>query len=246
MTALRQLASTAITKFGLRDVFLRLLDEPERYVRSDKVSGQLQFELIKREGCRPYSKVLEIGCGCLHVAIPLLQYLERGNYVGIDPNEWLRNSAMKDEEVARLVAGKEARFLSVDDFDASSFGVAFDLVFSHSVLSHFAHWQLDVFLRNTTKVLAPRGRILASIALAEGNAYGNPGSPNKRDSGCAEWVYPASSFFTMATVEEAAAKQGLSVTNVAEYTAFVTETRDRETAVKECHDWLVFRRVGDV
>ena len=237
MTVLRKIATTAINQLGLRDVVLKLLDEPERYVRSDKVSGQLQFELLKREGCKPYSKVLEIGCGCLHLGIPLLQYLDARNYVGIDPNEWLRNSAMKDHTVANLIEDKDARFLTADDFDASSLGTAFNLVFAHSVMSHFAHWQLEVFLRNTSKVLAPGGKIITSMALAEGNAYGNPGTPNKQDSMDEKWVYPGSSFFTMATVEKTAAKLGLTVKNVAEYTAFVTETQH-----DHCHDWLVFQR----
>ena len=235
---LRQLASSAINQIGLREVLLRVLDEPQRYVRSDRVSGQWQFELLKREGCKPFSKVLEIGCGCLHLGIPLLGYLEEGNYVGVDPNEWLRNSAMKDEKVAALVQDKKAVFLSVDDFDAGSLGRTFDLVFSHSVLSHAANWQLETYLRNTSKVLAPGGKILASIALAEGNPYGNPGSPDKQDSNDDEWVYPGSSFFTLATIGRTAAKVGLAVTNVQEYTAFVAAIQP-----DHCHDWLVFQRI---
>ena len=241
MTFLSRLVSPIAQQLGVRDALLRLIDDPKRYVRSTPVIGQLQFELLKREGCRPYSKVLEIGCGCLHLAVPLLQYLEESNYVGVDPNEWLRNSAMRDESVAQLMQDKRATFLTRDDFDASSLGIAFDLVFAHSVMSHFAHWQLEVFLRNTSKVLAPRGKIIASMALAEGNAYGNPGTPDKMDSMDDKWVYPGSSFFTLATAEKTAAKLGLTVTNVQEYTAFVTETQH-----DHCHDWLVFQRAGDV
>jgi hypothetical protein len=73
---------------------LRLADA-KRYVGTDEVSGQLQVELLKREGCVPTSKVLEVGCGCLNTGIQLIRYLEKGNYVGIDPNEWLRQVALK-------------------------------------------------------------------------------------------------------------------------------------------------------
>jgi hypothetical protein len=45
----------------------------------------------------------------------------------------------------------------VDDFDASELGIEFDLVLSHSVLSRCAYWQLEIFLRNVGKVLAPGG-----------------------------------------------------------------------------------------
>jgi cyclopropane fatty-acyl-phospholipid synthase-like methyltransferase len=58
----------------------------------------------------------------------------------------------------------------------------FDYIFSHSILSHAAHWQLDQYLENSKRVLAPNGVMLASIRLAEGNSYGSGGSPNKSDS----------------------------------------------------------------
>src|SRR6266513_1425561 len=89
------------------------------YVGTDEVSGQLQLELLKRQGCLPKSKVLEIGCGRLHAGLPLMQYLDKGNYVGVDPNEWLRQTAIKNWYVRQIVEEKQPRFLSVDDFDAS-------------------------------------------------------------------------------------------------------------------------------
>src|SRR5262249_52364147 len=72
------------------------VEDARAYVGTDTLSGQLQFELLKREGCRPDSKVLEIGCGNLHAGVPLMQFLEKGRYVGMDLNKWLRQSRMKD------------------------------------------------------------------------------------------------------------------------------------------------------
>lgn len=210
-----------------------------RYVGTDEVSGQLQLELLKREGCAPASRVLEIGCGGLHVGIPLMQYVDKGNYVGIDPNEWLRQTVMKKQHIRRIVEEREARFLSLDDFDASELGIKFDLVFSHSVLSHCAHWQLEQFLRNSAKVLAPGGRILTSIRLAEGNPYGSYGTPDKKDSMDEEWQYPGVSWFKLSTIMETAERQGLTAAYIPEYTEFYTKTRPLES-----HDWLVFHRNG--
>ena len=206
-----------------------------RYVDTDEVSGRLQLEILKREGCVPASRVLEVGCGCLHAGIPLMRYLDHSNYVGIDPNEWLVHTAMKKGQVEQLVNDKRARFLHVDTFDASSLGITFDFVLSHSVLSHCAHRQLDQFLQSVATVLAPGGRILASIYLAEGNAYGSDPAPNQEDSRDEEWQYPGISRFKVSTVEDAAARHGLAARKVAEYTEFVTRTRPRES-----HDWMVF------
>jgi len=220
----------------LRPLLPREWDGAKRYVRTDEVSGQLQFELLRREGCRTESKVLEIGCGCLHAGIPLIQYLEKGNYVGVDPNKWLWQKAMKNRQVRQLIAEKQARFLSVDDFDASELSIKFDLVFAHSVLSHCAHWQLEQFLRNTGKILAPGGRILASIRLAEGNAYGSSGASDREDSMDDQWQYPGVSWFKLSTVANTANMLGLTAAYLPDYTKFYTEARPNE-----CHDWIVFR-----
>jgi cyclopropane fatty-acyl-phospholipid synthase-like methyltransferase len=214
---------------------LRPLDEAKRYVGTNEVSGQIQLELLKEEGCIPASKILEIGCGNLNAGIPIIAYLDKGNYVGIDPNEWLRKVAMKQNSVHQLINDKQARFLSVSDFDASKVGSKFDYILSHSVLSHCAHWQLEQFLTNTAKVLGQNGRILASIRLAEGNAYGSKGSPDKKDSMCQEWQYPNVSFFTLSTVVETAKKQGLVAEYKPEYTDFYAKR-----CPNEYHDWIVF------
>jgi hypothetical protein len=98
---------------------LRPLSRPgivdaDRYVFTDDVSGQPQSEVLKRDGCKPDSKVLEVGCGNLPAGIQPMQYLQRGNYVGVDPNKWLQQTAMKNRRVRQLVKEKQARFLSND------------------------------------------------------------------------------------------------------------------------------------
>lgn len=234
---LRKLQRSVAKRF-FRLVGWKRLEDAKIYVGTDETSGQLQFELLKREGLARSSRVLEIGCGALHAGVPLMQFLEQGHYVGIDPNEWLRQKAMERKpDVRRLVEEKEARFLTVDDFDASSLGLKFDFVLSHSVLSHAAHHQLEQFLRNASKVLAPQGRIVASIRLAEGNAYGSPGTPDKQDSMFKDWQYPGVSFFKMSTIVSTADALGLAAVHKPEYTHFYTRTR-----AHEYHDWFVFSR----
>lgn len=235
MLRLRKLVPWKVERL-LRQLLPQGLVQAKDYVGTDALSGQLQFELLLREGCTTTSRVLEIGCGCLHLGIPLIQYLERGNYVGLDPNAWLRQEAMKSRRVRQLVSDKQARFLAVDDFDASTLGVKFDLIYSHSVLSHCAHWQLDQFLRNVAKVLAPEGFILASIRLAEGNAFGSSGTPDRSDSLHGTWQYPWISWFKFSTILKTADALGLAAIPIEEYTEFYTKFRP-----KEFHDWLVFR-----
>jgi SAM-dependent methyltransferase len=224
-------------------VLPRGLENPNRFVGTDELSGQLQFEILQREGCRRDSRVLEIGCGNLHAGIPLIQFLEKGHYTGMDPNKWLRRRTLKNRQVRELVREKQARFLSRDDFDASKLGIKFDFVLSHSVLSHAAHWQLEQYLANAAKVLAPEGRIVASIRLAEGNAFGSAGTADKSDSMDKEWVYPGVSWFKLATVRETADRCGLRAVHKPEYTEYFVKARPAECqdlVANECHDWVVF------
>jgi SAM-dependent methyltransferase len=217
------------------------LKEAQTYTGTDQVSGRLQMELLQLEGCVPTSRVLEPGCGCLSAGLRLIEWLDADCYVGIDPNEKLREAALRDPEAKRLVQEKRPQFLSVGDFDASSLGRKFDFALSHSILSHAAHWQLPLYLKNVSKVLAPGGKIVASIRLAEGNAFGSPGSRDKKDSMDKEWVYPTDadpagvSWFTLETVNREADACGLVARVVPAYTERYTKRRPLEI-----HDWLVF------
>lgn len=211
-----------------------------RYVGSTSRSGRVQLEILQREGLTPGATVLEIGCGALHAGLPIIEYVEHGRYVGLDPNEWLREPAIRSRRNAATMAAKQPQFLTREDFDASELGLTFDFVLSHSVLSHAAHWQLSQFFEATAKVLAPGGRIVASIRLAEGNRFGSPGSPSLSDSLDEAWVYPGTSYFTLPTIEKTAALSDLRVCVVEDHTARLTEVRPEES-----HDWLVLERVTE-
>jgi cyclopropane fatty-acyl-phospholipid synthase-like methyltransferase len=205
------------------------------YVATDEISGRTQLELLRREGLTPTSDILEIGCGCLNLGIPLLRFLEPDRYVGIDPNTWLREIVLRSWKARWIVRQKRPFFLSNSEFDASQLGRKFDFAFSHSILSHAAHWQLEQYLRNVAAVMKPGGIILSSIRLAEGNAYGSAGRPNKDDSRDNEWVYPGVSWFKFSTVQETAREVGLNALVKPEYTEFYVRSRPNE-----CHDWIRF------
>jgi cyclopropane fatty-acyl-phospholipid synthase-like methyltransferase len=213
------------------------LAEAQRYVATSRTSGELQLELLKLEACGPGAHVLEVGCGCLSAGVPVMRYLARSHYVGIEPNRWLLDAALTDWRVRLLVATKRPTFLERTDFDAAEVGRTFDYVLSHSILSHCAHWQLDQFMGNVQGVLSPGGRIVASIRLAEGNAFGSEGSPDGRDSMHDEWQYPGVSWFTLDTVQRTAKAHGLDVAVKPEYTRLLTSRRRHEL-----HDWLVLSR----
>lgn len=209
--------------------------DAQRFVATDEVSGKLQADILFQAGLKPESHVLEIGCGCLSAGAFLIRFLEPGHYVGIDPNAWLRETAFALPQNRNLRAEKKPEFLGNMEFDASELGRKFDFMLSHSILSHASASQLPLFLNNTAKVLAPSGRIFASLILAEGNEYGNPGSPDKHDTNDKDWVYPGVSCFTRATVDRLASDAGLKATYRPDLTKMMTAKRKLEV-----HDWFEF------
>jgi cyclopropane fatty-acyl-phospholipid synthase-like methyltransferase len=213
--------------------------EASHYVGTTSASGEIQFQILVLEGLRPDSRVLEIGCGALHASVPIIRFIDPEHFVGIDPNAWLREPHLKSRRLRKLVDQKKPRFLTRDDFDSSELQLQFDFILAHSILSHAAHRQLEPFLAKSAAALAPGGRVLASIRLAEGNDYGSSGSVDGEDSLDDTWIYPGVSYFKLSTVRAAAAHAGLVVEVKPQYTALLTARRPAEV-----HDWLLLTRAS--
>jgi 2-polyprenyl-3-methyl-5-hydroxy-6-metoxy-1,4-benzoquinol methylase len=182
-----------------------------RYVGTEVKEGISQLAILIYEKCKPSHKVLEIGCGALSAGYPIMQYLDKGNYYGIDPNQWLLDDIMESPEVLQTVKDKDAHFAYNAEFDASEFGVKFDYIISHSILSHAAHWQWPLFLTNVDKCVKKGTKILFSLYFNEGNINGA-----RKYAGTEldfeEWVYPAASFFRKSTIVDLAESHGYKVT----------------------------------
>jgi len=187
--------------------------------------GKFQLQLLQTHGCTPQSKVLEIGCGCLAAGHHIIDFLNPGNFVGIEPNSWLVDAAINEANLLPMVTEKKPIFLSNYDFDASSTGMKFDYIISHSILSHAGFDQLGQFFQAVSKVLEPGGILLASIRLAE------------QDSGHLEWQYPGVSYFSRETVFETASQYGLTCEERPDIRALLTGV-----ARAHIHDWILARK----
>jgi cyclopropane fatty-acyl-phospholipid synthase-like methyltransferase len=209
--------------------------EAVAYVGTKAKEGLAQLQTLLVNGCLPSHRVLEIGCGALIAGFPVMQYLEADRYVGIDPNKWLIDSSLKHKEVQEVVRSKNAQFLFNEDFDGSSLG-SYDFILSHSILSHAAFWQLELFLDNAWKQLNRGGKAVASLRLTEPNKFGSKGS-READRDFLDWVYPGNSYFNRQTVVAEGEKRGFRVRFDPELTRIITSTNPASF-----HDWAVFER----
>ncbi|MGH7995098.1 MAG: methyltransferase domain-containing protein [Opitutaceae bacterium] len=142
----------------------------------DAVGQKLFRHLTQFGGLGPGDRILDIGCGCGRVAVPMMGYLEGGSYFGFDVSksaiDWCR----------KHITAKDARFefAAVDirnkyynpkgriEPGAVRFPYpdgSFDLAFATSVFTHLLPAAVELYLRETARVLAPGGRLFATFFL---------------------------------------------------------------------------------
>jgi SAM-dependent methyltransferase len=119
-----------------------------------EIAGRLQLATLLREGVYPWSRVLDLGCGCLRGGYWLIHFLDRGRYFGIEPHALMLQKGIQLVLEPEVLEQKAPRFDTNDRFDLSVFGERFDVVMARSIWSHASKLQLetmlDGFLANST------------------------------------------------------------------------------------------------
>ena len=166
---------------------------PSKY---DLVSA-MQFNLVTAFGIRDSDKLLDIGCGSLRFGKLMIPYLQRGNYFGIEPNEWLIEDGVKNELGQDILTVKQPRFMPSDSFELSAFEVKFDYMVAQSIFSHTSQAQIHQCLKEVKATLKATGVLLATFVEGDTNYEGE------------EWVYPGCVTFTQKHIKDMVKKDGL-------------------------------------
>jgi SAM-dependent methyltransferase len=120
--------------------------------------GQLQFDYLAGHGLQPGDRMLEIGCGNLRAGRLFVDYLDPGNYYGIDISPDILLAAQRTVAEYGLQA-KVPHLTLVGDLKFSFLPPAkFTVIHAHSV---FSHSPLPVI----EECLAHVGRIMTSDAV---------------------------------------------------------------------------------
>ena len=151
--------------------FQEMLDLRDKYRLEDSMGfrGQFdehrrfQFDLLKRRGLLPHHRLLEIGCGPLTGGLPLIGYLNPGNYTGVDVRDSVLNLAWKEVGKAGLSA-RNPRLIQSSSFGSNELrGQQFDFVLSFSVLYHLSDEILASYLAAVRERLNATGQCLANV-----------------------------------------------------------------------------------
>lgn len=160
-----------------------LLDDVHQLVGgAPDLMGLWQFNLMVDLGIQPGNTLLDFGCGTLRGGLRFIEYLDRGNYTGIDPNEYLLVEARRLIVVSNLVARRPF----VHNSEAFTFSERrYDWVLSQSVLNHLDLAGVRDVVEKVSLCLRPGGRWVTTYILDSEVADVEPGEahPERPD----EW-----------------------------------------------------------
>ncbi len=125
----------------------------------DVKRGEYHLGFLKRRGLKRTDRVLDFGCGYGRTAVPLLRFLDRGRYIGVELSaERIR---IAKQYVAReKLESCAPQFIVSDDVDLSYLGDgSIDVVWAQSVFTHMPE-------QDTARVLKSVARVLSSDGMA--------------------------------------------------------------------------------
>jgi cyclopropane fatty-acyl-phospholipid synthase-like methyltransferase len=158
--------------------FQEMLELRNKYRLEDAMGFRGQFDehrrfqiaFLKKQGLVPSSRFLEIGCGPLTAGIPVIEYLETGNYIGIDVRNSVLDLAWKEVGKAGL-SMKNPRLICSSSFGSMELGgQTFDFILSFSVLYHLTDEILKNYFETVRKRLAPKGVCFANVNTLHENS----------------------------------------------------------------------------
>lgn len=162
----------------------------------DLVSA-MSFGLLTTLGLRQHHSLLDIGCGSLRLGRLLIPYLNKGNYVGIEPNEWLVKEGIAREVGEDQIRIKEPRLLYADSAADLDDGEVFDFAVAQSIFSHCGRDLVERWLVDVSGHLSHSGALVATFI---GGAVDFVGSG---------WVYPHCVSFRLETMMMMSVNAGL-------------------------------------
>lgn len=167
--------------------------------------GASQFRLLCSLGLRAHHTLLDIGCGSLRAGKLFINYLDEGNYYGIEPNKWLIEEAIKNEVGNDLIKIKKPHFDYNNGFDTKVFSREFDFIVAQSIFSHASYELVRIALHNSKDSLKRDGILAANFALGKENSQGT------------RWVYPELVNYYQATIRHLAKEAGFFMVRIPWY-----------------------------
>jgi hypothetical protein len=117
---------------------------PEWY----EASGQRQFDFMLKHGLLPGDVLCDIGCGPLRGGRLFIEYLDRGNYLGLDGEAELVELGLRHELGPRVLEDKAPEFVISYGFEFRRFSKSPTRALAVSLFSHLNERDIRLCLQN--------------------------------------------------------------------------------------------------
>ncbi len=138
----------------------RLVGNPKYW----KVKQEFQINFLKQQGLQSGSKLLDIGCGTLRGGIPLIKFLDSGNYYGLEVRKEVLDEGIAEAK-EQGVMDKKPNLIHFSDFKELELNTSFDVMFAFSVLIHMTDEIVDSCIKYVAENLAADGKFYANVNL---------------------------------------------------------------------------------
>jgi SAM-dependent methyltransferase len=129
--------------------------------------GQLQFEFMLRMGLKPEHVLLDVGCGALRAGVKFIEYLDPGNYLGLDNQKRLIELGVRKELGRELMRSKSPEFVVSGSFEFEKFSKRPDFAIAQSLFTHLAEPDIRLCLEKMRRFINPGGRFYATYFVGD-------------------------------------------------------------------------------
>ena len=131
-----------------------------------EMKRNFQINFLQATGLKPHHRMLDFGCGTLRGGIPLIQYLHKGHYTGIDIRQEVMNEALVELTTANL-EHKTPQLECYRDLSELDIQHEFDIIWAFSVLIHLEDHILKDTLAFISRHLTHDGAFFANVNIAD-------------------------------------------------------------------------------